>query len=219
MRLRIRRSPFIALLALFASPLIADADQVLVGNLDEPPVEAAMVIQEGVFGAQEFTTGVSANLTSIITNLGDLGTPDGDFPIVAQLISVTAIGDTPDMGTVVDTLTLKGGLSSIPFLGFANVEFDPKRPTASVAACSITSSSASPQVPTRAFSIGITPYRPRWMGPERFPTPRRPWEVNQVHGHRSGRTVLDPDQRRGRARAELVDSGEHGLPGGGSCRP
>ena len=54
-------------------------------------------------------------------------TADGDFPIVAQLISVTAIGDTPDMGTVVDTLTLNGGLSSIPCSGFANVEFDPTK--------------------------------------------------------------------------------------------
>lgn len=127
MRLRIRLSPFIALLGLFAAPLTADADQVLVGNLDQPPDDAGMVIQEGVFGAQEFTTGVSANLTSIITSLGNLGPPGEDFPIVAQLISVTAIGDTPDMGTVVDTLTLKGGLSSIPLLGSANVEFDPTK--------------------------------------------------------------------------------------------
>jgi hypothetical protein len=129
MRWRIRLSPIIALLGLFASPLTADAGQVLVGNLDQPPVEVPPVIQSGVFWAQEFTTGVSANLTNIVTSLGFLQMPGGggDFPITVQLISVPAIGDTPDMGTVVDTLTLKGGLSSIPFLGSANVEFDPTK--------------------------------------------------------------------------------------------
>ena len=80
MRLRIRLSPFIALLGLFAAPLTADADQVLVGNLDQPPDDAGMVIQEGVFGAQEFTTGVSANLTSIITSLRQPGAARRGLP-------------------------------------------------------------------------------------------------------------------------------------------
>ena len=127
MRLRIRLLPIIALLGLFASPLTAGADQVLVGNLDQPSHGTPSVLGQGIFWAQEFTTGVSANLTSIVTSLGKLETPDGDFAIIARLISVPAIGDTPDMGTVVDTLTLKGGLSSIPSSGFANVEFDPTK--------------------------------------------------------------------------------------------
>ena len=128
MRLRIRLLPIIALLGLFASPLTAEAAQVLVGNLDQPPYVVGTEFLGGVFAAQEFTTGVSANLTSIVTSLGFLEMGAGEtFPFIAELISVPAIGDTPDMGTVVDTLTLKGGLSSIPFLDFANVEFDPTK--------------------------------------------------------------------------------------------
>ena len=98
MMLRIRLSPIIALLGLFASPLTAEAAQVLVGNLDQPPYVVGTEFLGGVFAAQEFTTGVSANLTSIVTSLGDGDGAEVDFPIVAQLISVPAMGDTPDMG-------------------------------------------------------------------------------------------------------------------------
>ncbi len=130
MKWRARVWPIIAFWGLATSPFTAHASQVLVGNLDQPVSSfSPSIIDPADTWAQEFTTGTSANLQSIIASLGNINLGNnGDFTLTAQLFSVTSAITPPDptMGaTLLDTLTLNGGMASIPTSGFGNVEFDP----------------------------------------------------------------------------------------------
>ena len=121
---------------------------------------------------------------------------------------------------MVDTLTLKGGVSSIPFSSFANLEFDPTKTdslSSSLFYYFVLGEPGGPIVgsfqwnytlSTTVDGTGTLPSTVFTLGSE-----SGPW--TQIPGH----PFLIQIDGGGRARAELVDSGKHGLLGGGSCRP
>jgi len=101
---------------------------VLVSNLLPDGVVSSnpfspVVVDPADTWAQEFTSGVSVNLSSIQASLGQLNSgSNGDFSVTAQLYQVSSAGDSPDQGTLVATLNQVGAISTS---GFTNVEFDP----------------------------------------------------------------------------------------------
>ncbi len=128
MRLRSRVWPVLAFLAICSSPFAARADQVLVSNLLPDGVVSTnpfspIVVDPQDTWAQEFTSGVSVNLSSIQASLGLLNPGNkGDFSVTASLYQVSSVGDTPNLGTLVGTLSEVGPISTT---GFSNVAFDP----------------------------------------------------------------------------------------------
>ena len=128
MRLRSRVWPILAFLGLCSSPFTARADQVLVSNLLPDGVVSSnpfspIVVDAASTWAQEFTSGVSVNLSSIQASLGLLNPGNnGDFSLTASLYQVSNVGDAPNLGTLLGTLSQVGPISTT---GFSNVEFDP----------------------------------------------------------------------------------------------
>jgi hypothetical protein len=123
MRLDFRVKTLIALTGLLLCPLSARASQVIVGNLNQTvSSNSPSVIDPSDFWAQEFTSGVAATLQSVDASLGNFAQAgSGDFALTAQLFQVSSASNTPDMGSLVATLTQNG---AIPTAGYANVEFD-----------------------------------------------------------------------------------------------
>jgi hypothetical protein len=123
MRLDFRVKTLIALTGLLLCPLSARASQVIVGNLNQTvSSNSPSVIDPSDFWAQEFTSGVAATLQSVDASLGNFTQAgSGDFALTAQLFQVSSASNTPDMGSLVATLTQNG---AIPTAGYANVEFD-----------------------------------------------------------------------------------------------
>ena len=113
----------IAIAGLSAFPLDARAGQVIVSSLGDPiGAFSPSQVDTADFFAQEFTTGGSFTLQSIVAQLGDLNSGNnGDFTVTAQVVSVTSEGNSPGQGTLLATLTQNG---AIPTSGFSNVEFD-----------------------------------------------------------------------------------------------
>jgi hypothetical protein len=122
--MRLRIWSMIAVVGLSAYPLTARAGEVIVGNLDQPIASTSPSQIDPTFTwAQEFTTGGSFNLQSIVASLGDLNPGNnGDFTVTAQLFSVMVGTTTPDQGTLLTSFTENG---AIPTTGFSKVEFDP----------------------------------------------------------------------------------------------
>jgi hypothetical protein len=123
MRFCFRVGTLITLLGLMSCPMSVRASQIIVGNLNQTPdpVSSPSVIDPSDFWAQEFSSGVSATLQSVDASLGNFVAGTGGFTLTAQLFEVSSESNTPDMGTLVATLTQNG---AIPTSGFANVEFD-----------------------------------------------------------------------------------------------
>ena len=128
MRLRSRVWPILAFLGLCSSPFTTRADQVLVSNLLPDGVVSSnpfspIVVDPTDTWAQEFSSGVSVNLSSIQASLGLLNPGNNaDFSLTASLYQVSKVGDTPDLGSLVATLSQVGSISNT---GYTNVEFDP----------------------------------------------------------------------------------------------
>jgi hypothetical protein len=107
-------------LAFLASAAGASAGEILVGNLDQPPVTdpGYLIYIDGTnFPAQQFTTaGWDVELTSIVASLGDLdpGT-GGDFSVEGRLYS--------DNGTQPGSLLATFLPVTLPTSGYAGVEF------------------------------------------------------------------------------------------------
>jgi PEP-CTERM motif len=121
--MRLRIWSMIAVVGLSAYPLTARAGEVIVSNLNQPPDSSTSQIDPTFTWAQEFTTGGSFNLQSIVASLGDLNPGNnGDFTVTAQLFSVMVGTTTPDQGTLLTSFTENG---AIPTTGFSKVEFDP----------------------------------------------------------------------------------------------
>jgi hypothetical protein len=94
--------------------------------LDQTPDQfSPSTIDVNDFWGQQFTTGISANLVSIRTSLGEFdGGLNQGFSVTAQLFVVDSANSTPDMGTLLGTLKQVGSIPSGAG-NFANVEFDP----------------------------------------------------------------------------------------------
>jgi hypothetical protein len=126
MRWSYRFLPIVAVVGFWAFPFTARAGQVLVSNLDQPvSAVSPSTIDTADFWAQQFTSGISATLTSVKASLGefDSGT-NHDFMLTAQLFQVGSSSNTPDQGALVANFTQ---VDPIPTGtgNFANVEFDP----------------------------------------------------------------------------------------------
>jgi hypothetical protein len=123
MRIGFSICSMIAIVGLSAFPLDARAGQVIVSSLGDPiGAFSPSQVDTADFFAQEFTTGGSFTLQSIVAQLGDLNSGNnGDFTVTAQVVSVTSEGNSPGQGTILATLTQNG---AIPTSGFSNVEFD-----------------------------------------------------------------------------------------------
>jgi hypothetical protein len=128
MRFSSRLFTVLAVLGLASCPLSARAD-IIVGNLGQPPdpTLSPSIIDPSDFWAQQFTSGIATSMVSIEASLGDFNAGTSNFALTAQLVSVTSESMTPDLGTVVATLTQVG---SIPTTGFANITFDASAPIA-----------------------------------------------------------------------------------------
>jgi hypothetical protein len=116
----------IALLSLLTSPL-ARAGNLVVGNLDQPPLTFDSIIpydpsigQPGFAAAQQFTTGPSGtSLDRIFVSIGDYNAGT-DFHLTATLFA-----DNAGLPTGAQLTGFTYNVSSIPTAGFATVEFDP----------------------------------------------------------------------------------------------
>lgn len=101
MRLRSRVWPILAFLGLCSSPFTTRADQVLVSNLLPDGVVSSnpfspIVVDPTDTWAQEFSSGVSVNLSSIQASLGLLNPGNNaDFSLTASLYQVSKSGTLP----------------------------------------------------------------------------------------------------------------------------
>ena len=215
MRMSPRIWSMIAVIGLLTYPCAPRAGTI-VSNLGQSAgVSSPSQIDPTDFWAQEFTTGGSFTLGSVIATLGDLNTGDNhDFTVTAQLFSVPIAGDTPDQGTLVASFTQNGAISPN---GFSNVEFDPTK------AVSLNSSSFYWFVLSGSSSDGSG--SAQWQftdstaetGPGTLTNfaffssivPPLGWSP----GDGSSPFLIDVNSAVGRSRTEFADSGVHGLCG------